>query len=118
MTMIVKGTKESYTLCKSTPRKRDAHNGYLLLAYALKNGCEIRRRYNKNARKPHRLFLRIGDREFRCESIEIINPVSINSSYENGTCKIIHGRTENCAKMIDIVKVDKNTKIRGTFYEI
>jgi hypothetical protein len=103
---------------KQKPLKRDAFNGYCILAYALDNGSEIRRRYNRNAYAPFRLIIRIGNREFRCEGIEIINPVSINSSYENGSCKMIHGRTENCAKMIDIVKVDKNTKIKGVFFEV
>ncbi len=104
--------------CKSKPRRRDAHNGFNILAYALLADGEIRRRYNRNAFAPYRLILRIGNREFRCSSIEILNPVSINSSYENGTCKMIHGRREDCAKMVDIVKVDKKTTIRGVFYEI
>ena len=103
---------------KEKPLERDAFSGNLILALAFCNGCEIRRRYNKNAYAPFRLIIRIGDREFRCSGIEIINPVSINSSYENGSCKMIHGRTENCAKMIDIVKIDVKTKINGVFYEV
>ncbi len=103
---------------KSPPRKRDAHNGWKIMAYALLADGEIRRRYNKNALQPYRLIIRIGNMEFRCSSIEILNPVSIKSSYENGTCKMIHGRREDCAKMVDIVKVDKKTTIRGVFYEI
>lgn len=117
MTVVIKN------ICKQLPLNQDHFSGEELLRIALHltDVGELRRRYNRWALEPWRLIIRINGetiREFRSANMKILFPLSIENAYENSCGGTFHGRKEDCAKMIDIVRVSANSIIEGDFYEI
>jgi hypothetical protein len=92
--------------------------GMELLEDALAHDGEIRRRYNYRAEAPWKLILRVGNKEYRTADWDCIRPYRTRASMNNGSCRVVGGRREDCAKMIDILTVDERSIINGHYYRI
>ena len=93
-------------------------SGMELLEKALAHDGEIRRRYNYRAAEPWKLILRVGDSEYRTSDWDCIRPYRTQASWNTGSCRVVGGRREDCAKMIDVLTVDERSIINGHYYRI